>query len=254
MTQFSPTTIERIRQARRAGEVSRAAHLQRLTGETFDLLVIGGGATGLGVAVDAASRGLRTAIVEAHDWAKCTSSRSTKLVHGGVRYLEQMDFGLVTEALHERGVAAVLTWGNDREHARCMRLAARMREATIAPALDFGALAGLFAGAQAVIGVDTGLSHLAAALGVPTVGIYLGTIRLPPASTAARVSSKPLMVIPVSFSPSLLQHLDLSIASPIEATVTRVHISDAVSTERVFAAPCATVRSILSSARHCATQ
>ena len=50
-----------------------------------------------------------------------------------------------------------------------------MREATIAPALDFGALAGLFAGAQAVIGVDTGLSHLAAALGVPTVGIYLGT-------------------------------------------------------------------------------
>ena len=85
MTQFSPTTIERIRQARRAGEVSRAAHLQRLTGETFDLLVIGGGATGLGVAVDAASRGLRTAIVEAHDWAKCTSSRSTKLVHGGVR-------------------------------------------------------------------------------------------------------------------------------------------------------------------------
>ena len=104
MTQFSPTTIERIRQARRAGEEARAAHLQRLTDETFDLLVIGGGATGLGVAVDAASRGLRTAIVEAHDWAKCTSSRSTKLVHGGVRYLEQMDFGLVKEALRERGL------------------------------------------------------------------------------------------------------------------------------------------------------
>ena len=104
MTQFSPKAIERIRQARRAGEEARAAHLQRLAGETFDLLVVGGGATGLGVAVDAASRGLRTAIVEAHDWAKCTSSRSTKLVHGGVRYLEQMDFGLVTEALHERGL------------------------------------------------------------------------------------------------------------------------------------------------------
>ncbi len=78
--------------------------MQRLRDESFDVLVVGGGATGLGVAVDAASRGYRTALVEADDFAKGTSSRSTKLVHGGVRYLEQMDIGLVTEALRERGL------------------------------------------------------------------------------------------------------------------------------------------------------
>ena len=66
--------------------------------------MVGGGATGLGVAVDAASRGYRTALLEAEDFAKATSSRSTKLVHGGVRYLEQMDISLVTEALRERGI------------------------------------------------------------------------------------------------------------------------------------------------------
>lgn len=71
---------------------------------TWDVLVIGGGATGLGVAVDAASRGYRTALVEQHDFAKGTSSRSTKLVHGGVRYLKQGHLSLVLEALHERGL------------------------------------------------------------------------------------------------------------------------------------------------------
>ena len=76
----------------------------RLRDETFDVLVIGGGATGLGVAVDAASRGYRTALVEAEDFTKGTSSRSTKLVHGGVRYLEQLDVSLVIEALRERGL------------------------------------------------------------------------------------------------------------------------------------------------------
>ena len=75
-----------------------------LESDRFDVLVVGGGATGLGVAVDAASRGYRTAIVEAEDFAKGTSSRSTKLVHGGVRYLEQLDIALVTEALRERGL------------------------------------------------------------------------------------------------------------------------------------------------------
>ena len=74
--------------------LNRQTMLTRLADETFDILVIGGGATGLGVAVDAASRGYRTALVEAHDFAKATSSRSTKLVHGGVRYLEQMNFSL----------------------------------------------------------------------------------------------------------------------------------------------------------------
>ena len=86
--------------------ISRQEMLARLANESFDVLVIGGGATGLGVAVDAANRGYRTALVEAHDFAKGTSSRSTKLVHGGVRYLEQMNFSLVTEALRERGIMA----------------------------------------------------------------------------------------------------------------------------------------------------
>lgn len=70
----------------------------------WDLIVIGGGATGLGVAVDALSRGLRTLLLERDDLAKGTSSRSTKLVHGGVRYLAQGDVGLVREALYERGL------------------------------------------------------------------------------------------------------------------------------------------------------
>jgi glycerol-3-phosphate dehydrogenase len=82
---------------------SRAALLQRLgePGE-WDVAIVGGGATGLGVAVDAAARGLRVVLVESHDFAKGTSSRATKLVHGGVRYLAQGDIALVREALHER--------------------------------------------------------------------------------------------------------------------------------------------------------
>ena len=84
--------------------MKRAPMLTRLGAESFDVLVVGGGATGLGVAVDAASRGYKTALVESHDFAKATSSRSTKLVHGGVRYLEQLNFSLVMEALRERGI------------------------------------------------------------------------------------------------------------------------------------------------------
>ena len=81
----------------------RAAHWQRLRQtDVFDLLVIGGGATGLGVALDAAARGFAVAVVEAEDFAKGTSSRATKLVHGGVRYLAQGQLALVREALHER--------------------------------------------------------------------------------------------------------------------------------------------------------
>lgn len=75
---------------------------QRLDEESFDVLVIGGGITGLGVAVDAASRGLRTALVDKGDFASGTSSKSSKLVHGGLRYLQQGDVRLVYEALHER--------------------------------------------------------------------------------------------------------------------------------------------------------
>ncbi|MGI9038820.1 MAG: glycerol-3-phosphate dehydrogenase/oxidase, partial [Gemmatimonadota bacterium] len=73
-------------------------------GRTFDVLVIGGGATGLGTAVDAAARGYDTLLLEAGDFAHGTSSRSTKLVHGGVRYLQQGDVSLVLEALRERGL------------------------------------------------------------------------------------------------------------------------------------------------------
>lgn len=69
----------------------------------WDFIVIGGGATGLGIAVDAATRGYKTVLLEQADFAKATSSRSTKLVHGGVRYLQQGDVALVREALHERG-------------------------------------------------------------------------------------------------------------------------------------------------------
>lgn len=69
----------------------------------WDIIIVGGGATGLGIAVDAASRGHKTLLLEAHDYAKGTSSRSTKLVHGGVRYLAQGNISLVYEALHERG-------------------------------------------------------------------------------------------------------------------------------------------------------
>ena len=68
----------------------------------LDVLVIGGGVTGAGIALDAATRGLRTGIIEAQDWASGTSSRSSKLVHGGLRYLQMLDFSLVHEALTER--------------------------------------------------------------------------------------------------------------------------------------------------------
>ena len=84
-------------------ETSRAALLQRLqAGTPVDLVVIGGGATGLGVALDAVLRGLSVVLLEALDFAKGTSSRATKLVHGGVRYLAQGNISLVREALHER--------------------------------------------------------------------------------------------------------------------------------------------------------
>ena len=71
--------------------------------EGLDVLVVGGGVTGAGIALDAASRGLRTGIVEMGDWASGTSSWSSKLIHGGLRYLYQLDFPLVHEALTERG-------------------------------------------------------------------------------------------------------------------------------------------------------
>lgn len=85
--------------------MTRAELLQQLEEETaWEMIVVGGGATGLGVAVEAASRGYRTLLLEQHDFAKGTSSRSTKLIHGGVRYLQQGNLSLVLEALRERGL------------------------------------------------------------------------------------------------------------------------------------------------------
>lgn len=80
----------------------RATALARMADEEFDVLVVGGGITGAGVALDAAARGLRTALVERHDFASGTSSKSSKLVHGGLRYLQQREFVLVYENLAER--------------------------------------------------------------------------------------------------------------------------------------------------------
>jgi glycerol-3-phosphate dehydrogenase len=84
------------------GPDQRDAAIESLATEEFDILIIGGGVTGAGAVLDAASRGLKVALVEARDLASGTSSRSSKLIHGGLRYLEQYDFKLVREALHER--------------------------------------------------------------------------------------------------------------------------------------------------------
>ena len=86
--------------------MKREEQLKQLseTNNSWDVVVIGGGATGLGVALDAATRGFKVALIEQDDFTKATSSRSTKLVHGGVRYLAQGDVALVLEALHERGL------------------------------------------------------------------------------------------------------------------------------------------------------
>src|SRR5580704_10651770 len=82
----------------------RSNAVRALASTEFDVLVVGGGVTGAGAALDAVSRGLTVALVEARDWAAGTSSRSSKLIHGGLRYLEQLDFALVREALAERSL------------------------------------------------------------------------------------------------------------------------------------------------------
>jgi len=83
---------------------TRAEALRRMTDEQLDVLVVGGGVTGAGAALDAASRGLSVGVLERRDWAAGTSSRASKLIHGGLRYLEMLDFHLVHEALRERGL------------------------------------------------------------------------------------------------------------------------------------------------------
>src|SRR5271168_661860 len=82
--------------------IDRQDALSALTSEPFDVVVVGGGITGAGVALDAATRGYSVALLERRDYASGTSSRSSKLVHGGLRYLQNFDLGLVREALLER--------------------------------------------------------------------------------------------------------------------------------------------------------
>src|SRR5881397_1565016 len=84
------------------GPEQRAQAWADLSSAEFEVVVVGGGITGAGVALDAAARGLRTALVEARDFASGTSSKSSKLVHGGLRYLQQKEYALVYEALAER--------------------------------------------------------------------------------------------------------------------------------------------------------
>jgi glycerol-3-phosphate dehydrogenase len=86
------------------GPEERAAAIEALKNKELDVLVVGGGIVGTGAALDSITRGLSTGILEARDWSSGTSSRSSKLVHGGIRYLEQLDFRLVREALIERGL------------------------------------------------------------------------------------------------------------------------------------------------------
>ncbi len=95
-------TGDGARTSARLGPAERAASFDRLGRETFDVVVIGGGVVGAGAALDAVTRGLSVALVEARDLASGTSSRSSKLFHGGLRYLEMFEFGLVREALRER--------------------------------------------------------------------------------------------------------------------------------------------------------
>ena len=93
---------EQTRPSSFLGPEQRASAWERLGSEQFDVVVIGGGVVGSGSALDAATRGLKVALVEARDFASGTSSRSSKMFHGGLRYLEQLEFGLVREALFER--------------------------------------------------------------------------------------------------------------------------------------------------------
>ena len=86
------------------GPDQRAASLRRLGREVFDVAIVGGGVTGAGAALDAATRGLSVALIEQRDWAAGTSSRSSKLIHGGLRYLEQGEISLVREARREQSL------------------------------------------------------------------------------------------------------------------------------------------------------
>jgi glycerol-3-phosphate dehydrogenase len=96
--------LKSVTRSSKLGPEERAQAIEKLKTKELDILVVGGGIVGTGAALDAVTRGLSVGMVEARDWASGTSSRSSKLVHGGIRYLEQLDFRLVREALIERGL------------------------------------------------------------------------------------------------------------------------------------------------------
>jgi len=98
------TKLKSVTRSSKLGPEERSAAVTALRTKELDILVVGGGIVGTGAALDAVTRGLSVGMVEARDWASGTSSRSSKLVHGGIRYLEQLDFRLVREALIERGL------------------------------------------------------------------------------------------------------------------------------------------------------
>ena len=133
------------------GPPSRAAALDRLAADEFDVLVIGGGVTGCGAALDAVTRGLRVGLVEARDLAAGTSSRSSKLFHGGLRYLEQLNFALVFEALKERSLAI-------NKLAPHLAKPVPFLYPLTRPVIDRG-YAGLGIGVYDVIGAGRGVPH-----------------------------------------------------------------------------------------------
>ena len=133
------------------GPASRAAALSRLAEDEFDVLVIGGGVTGCGAALDAVTRGLRVGLVEARDLAAGTSSRSSKLFHGGLRYLEQLNFALVFEALKERSLAI-------NKLAPHLAKPVPFLYPLTKPVIDRG-YAGLGIGVYDVIGAGRGVPH-----------------------------------------------------------------------------------------------
>ena len=104
MTTLNTAGQKTVSRSSKIGPDERAAAVTALREKELDILVVGGGIVGTGSALDAVTRGLRVGMVEARDWSSGTSSRSSKLVHGGIRYLEQLDFRLVREALMERGL------------------------------------------------------------------------------------------------------------------------------------------------------
>jgi heptosyltransferase-1 len=117
-----------------------------------------------------------SAVPRRFDWLAATAY--AVLLHvtsGDYKLWDEQSWLALGDALNSAGIACVLPWGSAREHERSLRVAGKLRVAIVPPALGLEDIAGLFAGAKAVVGVDTGLTHLAAALGVPTVGIYCAT-------------------------------------------------------------------------------